>query len=111
MARTVEFKLTQCIFHKKMTIKIIYTDQTGPDSVEQTGPDRADQGIARQERATPGRMEQCNARQGRAGPRRASRVNQDRTGSYRTGPGLEKAGLNWICASQWLKCIYASRWF
>ena len=26
-------------------------------------------------------------------------------------PGLEKNGWNYICASQWLKLIYASRWF
>ena len=25
--------------------------------------------------------------------------------------GWKKAGLNWICAIQWLKLIYASQWF
>ena len=82
LARTVQFKLTQCIVDDKMTTKITYTDQTGPDSVEQARPGRVDQGRARQGRTRPGRpgrVEQSNVRQGRAAPRRA------RQGQ--TGPG------------------------
>ena len=66
LARTVQFKLTQCIVHNKIPINIICADQTGPGSVEQAGPDRVDQGSARQGRAGPSRVEQSNARQGRA---------------------------------------------
>ena len=86
-ARTVQFKLSQCIVYKKMTTKITYTDRTGPGSVEQAGPDGVDQGSSRQGRARPGRVEQSNARQGRAGSRRArqgqtgpDRVRQDWAG-------------------------------
>ena len=85
LASTEQFKLTQCIIHNKITINIISADQTGPGSVQQAGPDRVDQGSARQGRAKPGRVEQSNATgQGREGP---GRVKKDRTGSDRTGQG------------------------
>ena len=73
-----------CIVHKKMTIEIIYTDRTGPDSVEQagrtgqrqTGPRKAGQGGTEQRQTGTGRAEK-----GEAGP------NRNRQGST----GLGKA--------------------
>ena len=62
LARTVQFKFTQCILHTEMTMKITYTDQTGQDSVERAGPDRVDQGSTTQGRARPGRVEQTQSR-------------------------------------------------
>ena len=84
LARTVQFRLAQCIVHKKMTIKIIYTDQTGLGG--------AGQGSAWQDGVTPCIVEQSNVRQGRAGPRGPGRAIEDRTGSDRTGQG--QTGLN-----------------
>ena len=93
LARTEKFKLTQCIVHNKITITIICADQTGPDSVEQEGPDRVDQGSVRQGCARPGRMEQGSARQGRAGPMKAD----DRTEHNRTGPWMPgRAWTGWV---------------
>ena len=46
LAKTVQFKLTQCIVHKKMTIRISYADRTGSNSADQgwTTPTRAGPG-------------------------------------------------------------------
>ena len=83
LARTVQFKHTQCIVHNKIPINIIYADQTGPGSVEHAGPDRVDQGSARQGRA--GRAGWNRATPDRAGPRRA---RQGQT-------GLDRVGQDW----------------
>ena len=73
-----------CIVHKKMTIEIINTDRTGPDSVEQAGrtgqrQTGAAQGRAGWNRATPDRDGQ--GREGRG------RAKQEQTGFDRTGQG------------------------
>ena len=56
LARTVQFKLTQCIVHEKTTIKIIYAGRTGPDSADQdwSVPTRAGPGGTEQGRAGMG---------------------------------------------------------
>ena len=68
------------IVQEKMTIEIIYTDRTGPDSVEQagrtgqrqTGPRKAGQSGTEQRETGTGRAEK-----GQAGP---NRTGQDQAG-------------------------------
>ena len=58
LARTVQFKPTQCIAHKKTAIKIIYPGRTGPDRAGQCRPGlekHADQGRAEWSRPGSGR--------------------------------------------------------
>ena len=104
------------IVQEKMTIEIIYTDRTGPDSVEQagrtgqrqTGPRKAGQGGTEQRQTGTGRAEKGEAGSNRNGQGSTglSKARQCRTvpGTVRTGrtePGRIRYGWARQCqASQ-----------
>ena len=101
LPRTAQLGLTQCIVHKKVTFKIIYTGRTGPDRARQcrpgpgrTEPDRTGQGWAGLGRRVPDRTGLDRDWQGKVGQYRRGlgratlgRVRRGQAGPIKVGQG------------------------